>query len=82
MSSSTNIILHIFQKMRIHKRDSTCVCASVNNIIPISLIFCPCIIFHLCNHHYQLFPILFIVFNDDFIIEIMIVLYKDNICNI
>ena len=25
--------------------------------------------------HYQLFPILFIVFNDGFIIEIMIVLY-------
>ena len=31
----------------------------------------------ICNHHYQLFLILFIVFNDDFIIfiiEIMIVL--------
>jgi len=29
----------------------------------------------MCNHHYKLFPILFIVFNDDFTIEIMIVLY-------
>ena len=29
----------------------------------------------MCNHHCQLFPILFVVFNDGFIIEIMIVLY-------
>ena len=34
-----------------------------------------CIISYVYNHHYKLFPILFIVFNDDFIIEIMIVLY-------
>jgi len=36
---------------------------------------CPCIIFHVCSHHYQLFLVLFIVFNDGFIIEIMIILY-------
>jgi len=38
------------------------------------MILCPCIIYHMYNHHYQLLPILFIVFNDDFITEIMIVL--------
>jgi len=43
--------------------------------IILSLILFPCTISHVCSHHYQLLSILFIVFNDDFIIEIMIVLY-------